>query len=485
MVSVSLNRYEQIWEAHRAEFSALVRIPSVYEETTASDAAPCGAPVASALEYMKTLCAREGFVIREYDGRAFSASWGGCECACGRERGRECEHEHGHEHEHERERGHEHEQKCGRIDIVSHLDVVGVSDGWEEDPFSGSVHDGCVHGRGTQDMKAGAYLTFLALKLVKDSGIVPKREIRLVYGTDEERTMDDMRWYVGKAGLPAFAFSPDGAFPMVNSEKGALMWTVEGAYTGAVRALTGGIQPNVIPPEASAVLDAAAGVSAGTAMQKAAELGITARIKQTPEGLFMNVQGKAAHASKPEAGRNALSDLLRLLAALCGEEVLCRLAAVFGDAYGRGTGLEHDLSPMGRLTLSPGVASIENGRLRFLVDCRYPYGVDSAELTETLRQCLPDYDIALPYDDPPTFTPEDDPYILALKAAYTEATGRECDAAISGGVSYSKVFGHCVTFGAVAEGSELLAHQENERIREADCVSALEIYHRTILKLSE
>lgn len=493
MVSVQLNHYKQIWEAHRPEFSALVRIPSVYEEATASDAAPCGAPVARALEYMKTLCAREGFVIREYDGRAFSASWGGGSTEGGKnaegsenaesdkddeggERGEGCKGREG------SKRG---ERACGRIDIVSHLDVVGVSDGWDEDPFSGSVHDGCVHGRGTQDMKAGAYLIFLALKLVKDSGVVPKREIRLVYGTDEERTMDDMRWYVSKAGLPAFAFSPDGAFPMVNGEKGALMWTVEGAYTGAVRALTGGIQPNVIPPEAAAVLDSAAGVSAETAEQKAAQLGITAKIGQTPVGLFINVQGKAAHASKPEAGRNALAGLLRLLAALCGEETLCRLAAVFGDAYGRGTELEHDLSPMGRLTLNPGVASIEDGKLRFLVDCRYPYGVDSAALTKTLRQSLPDYTVALPYDDPPTFTPEDDLYILALKAAYTEATGRECAAAVSGGVSYSKVFGHCVTFGAVAEGSELLAHQTGEKIREADCVSALEIYHRAILKLAE
>lgn len=297
--------------------------------------------------------------------------------------------------------------------------------------------------------------------------------------------MDDMRWYVSKAGLPDFAFSPDGTFPMVNGEKGALMWTVEGAYTGAVRSLTGGIQPNVIPPEAAAVLDSAAGVSAEAAGREAERLGITAKIGQTPVGLFIDVQGKAAHASKPEAGCNALADLLRLLAALCGEEALCRLAAVFGDAYGRGTKLCHDLSPMGKLTLNPGVAAIENGRLRFLVDCRYPYGVDSAALTATLRQCLPDYTIALPYDDPPTFTPEDDPYILALKAAYTEATGRDCTAAVSGGVSYSKVFGHCVTFGAVAEGSQHLAHQENEKISEADCVSALEIYHRAILKLAE
>ncbi len=120
-----------------------------------------------------------------------------------------------------------------------------------------------------------------------------------------------------------------------------------------------------------------------------------------------------------------------------------------------------------------------------MVDCRYPYGLDSAALTAALARRLPGYGVSLSYDDPPTFTPEDDPYVLALKEAYTEATGRECTAAVSGGVSYSKVFGHCVTFGAVAEGSELLAHQENEKIAEADCVKALEIYHRAILKLAE
>ena len=111
-------------------------------------------------------------------------------------------------------------------------------------------------------------------------------------------------------------------------------------------------------------------------------------------------------------------------------------------------------------------------------------GIRTAQ-TAALAQRLPGDTVSLSYDDPPTFTPEDDPYVLALKEAYTEATGRECAAAVSGGVSYSKVFGHCVTFGAVAEDSELLAHQENEKIAEADCIKALEIYHRAILKLTE
>ena len=40
------------------------------------------------------------------------------------------------------------EQYRERIDVVSHLDVVAPGDGWLDDPFSGAVSDGAIHGRG-------------------------------------------------------------------------------------------------------------------------------------------------------------------------------------------------------------------------------------------------------------------------------------------------------------------------------------------------
>lgn len=448
MVSVSEMNFQKIWEAHRDEFCALVQIPSVYDASTVSAGAPYGRPVRNALDYMEELCRREGFQIRDYEGAVFSASWGSGK----------------------------------RVDIVSHLDVVSVSDGWDEPPFSGSVHDGYVHGRGTQDMKAGAYLTFLALKLVKDSGIVPKREIRLVYGSDEERTMEDMRLYVRHAGLPDFAFTPDGMFPMVTGEKGALMWTIEGSYKGFVRSLSGGIQPNVISPYAEAEISFSDRAAAEAAVKR---LGIPAQISEAAEGLKICVTGKAAHASKPEEGHNATVDLLHLLSALSGEELLTKLSGFFRDPHGEGAGIAYDIRPMGKLSLNLGLLKIENGKLSAMVDCRYPYGVSSKTLTDITAGAFPELRVALPYDDPPTLTPESDPYISVLKEAYREVTGRECTTGISGGVSYSKVFGHSVTFGVVSENAESLAHQKNEKIAEADCISALEIYTRAIKKLTE
>ena len=55
---------------------------------------------------------------------------------------------------------------------------------------------------------------------------------------------------------------------------------------------------------------------------------------------------------------------------------------------------------------------------------------------------------------------------------------------VSGGVSYSKVFKHCVTFGMNMPTKENLAHQVNEYVEIEDCIKSLEIYYKTIEKLA-
>lgn len=459
--------FQMVWEQNREAFQDLIRIPSVYDEATASPEAPYGKSVREALAFMQGLCEKKGLTTKVYDQVALAATWG----AKGQE------------------------DPSERIDIVSHLDVVSVADDWDLDPFSGSLQDGFVLGRGTQDMKSGAFLTFLALTMAKEEaerrGLEPQRPIRLVYGSDEERTMEDMRLYVKKAGLPAFAFTPDGTFPMICGEKGALMWIMSGPCTVPVLRMDAGIQPNIVPPVAMAVLPKALAAKSSDCqiscqdIQSAIKaMDIRATAEETEEGILITVEGKGAHASKPEEGHNATSDLLALLAAVTGEEQTKKLAAFFADGYAEGTELRCDIPPMGPLSLNMGVLKIQNGELYAMIDSRYPYGISSDELTRRLQKAFPEYQVELPYDDPPTLTKPEDPFIQQLREAYKEVTGRECETGISGGVSYSKVFGHSVTFGAVAEGSEQLMHQKNEKISEADCVEALEIYYRAIMKLA-
>lgn len=447
--------FEKAWNENKEDFLRLIRIPSVYDEKTIKETAPYGEGCRMAYDFMKSLCMNEGFAIKEFDGKAFCASYG----------------------------------KGERIDIASHLDVVSVSDDWDIDPFSGVIKDGFVYGRGTQDMKSGAFLTFLALKLIKNQGIFAEKEIRLVYGLDEERTMDDMRHYIKEAGYPSFAFSPDGAFPVTVGEKGALMWTLEGLVPSdngseAVLEISAGIQPNVIVPYATALVCC----EEALANKVIADNNIDGVVEKEGNYLRLITKGKSAHASRPEDGHNALFDLLFVLSEITKSPFYQGLSKVFGDPYGMGAGLDCDILPMGRLTMNPGVFSVKNGKISAMIDCRYPKGVTSDFLTEKLFEKISllngrNMKLLLPYDDKPTLVEDDDPYIVSLKKAYKESTGLDCKSLISGGVSYCKVFGRCVTFGTVLEGEKQLFHQRNERISEKNCIKALEIYYNSILEI--
>lgn len=416
---------KSLWEEHEEAFRALLRIPSCYDAATVSEEMPYGAPVAEAWRTMKEICAEAGFVIREYEHRVFSASYG----------------------------------EGPRIDIASHLDVVEPGGGWSHDPFGAVKENGRIFGRGTQDMKSGAWASFLALKAFKDSGITPRREFRLVYGTDEERTMEDMRCYVRHAGLPVFAFSPDCEFPIYLGEKGAIMWTLSGSYSGEIKALDAGVQCNVISPSAKACLR---------------------------DGTELSFTGRAAHASRPQEGENATVKLLAALRDRLPEDALiARLYAFFADPYGERAGIATRHPVMGKLTMNPGILKItEDGRLEAQIDVRYPAGVLSEEIFGVFKAAFPELSPTMPYDDPPTLADAGDPHIGALMQAYHAITGKTCGLVVSGGVSYAKVLGNCVTFGPVPEDAARLAHQRDESIAVEDCIKALEIYYESIVRMN-
>lgn len=71
--------------------------------------------------------------------------------------------------------------------LMSHIDVVGaVAEDWKLDPFSGTIKDGYVWGRGTVDCKGMGTMELMAFILLKRAGITPKRDIILLAVADEE-----------------------------------------------------------------------------------------------------------------------------------------------------------------------------------------------------------------------------------------------------------------------------------------------------------
>lgn len=420
----------------------LLKIKSVYDENSASTSMPYGKSVNDALLFMKQLAIKDGFDVKEYDGYAISLEYGKGE---------------------------------KRIDIASHLDVVAAKD----DDFNIRIEDGKLYGRGTGDMKVPMFLTYLSLKDLKNKYPNINKRIRIVLGTDEERTMDDMKHYVSKAGYPDFAFTPDGFFPMGIGEKGAIMWTLNGDYNGIIKSLDAGSQCNIVSPYANCIINA---TNIDTVRDYLQTNNINGEVSLINDGLKIETKGIAAHASIPFFGHSATVDLLKLLKDVYNDELCSNLYSNYSDYFGSGFNSFVSDDPMECLTVNLGRLRIENGKVFGQVDCRYPFNSNAYELTSNLKD-VSKVNVSLDYNDDPTLCREDDPYVKTMLDTYRNITKDYSRPIVSGGVSYSKVFKHCVSFGPNTIEKRGLAHQDAEYVEIDDVLLWFRIYYETIEKL--
>ena len=111
--------------------------------------------------------------------------------------------------------------------LMAHYDVVPVTDGWEHDPFLGEVVNGYLYGRGTLDTKCTMACALSALQKALEKGYVPKNDLYLCFGSNEEVFGDSQVKIVEefkKEGIkPALVFDEGGgvmskAFPGVSKD---------------------------------------------------------------------------------------------------------------------------------------------------------------------------------------------------------------------------------------------------------------------------
>jgi acetylornithine deacetylase/succinyl-diaminopimelate desuccinylase-like protein len=71
--------------------------------------------------------------------------------------------------------------------LLNHMDVVLASpEYWQVDPFSGTVRDGYVWGRGALDMKGEGIVQLMTLLVLKRAGVSLKRDVIFLATADEE-----------------------------------------------------------------------------------------------------------------------------------------------------------------------------------------------------------------------------------------------------------------------------------------------------------
>ena len=118
----------------------------------------------------------------------------------------------------------------GYIGIFGHLDVVSAGDekNWIYPPFKGEIFEDRIYGRGALDNKGPAMAAFYGLLALKNLDHKFNHEVRLVFGSDEESGMADLKYYLENEKPPIMGFVPDNKFPAIYAERGRVEFKITG-----------------------------------------------------------------------------------------------------------------------------------------------------------------------------------------------------------------------------------------------------------------
>ncbi len=350
--------------------------------------------------------------------------------------------------------------------ILAHLDVVPAGSGWTHPPFGGEISDGKLYGRGTMDDKGPAVITLYCLKALKDAGFSPRRKIKLIVGCNEENGWECIAHYNECAHMPDEGFSPDADFPVIRAEKGILQFCMgfpvkEAPFT----ALYGGERANMV-----CALAACEGAKFDPA--RAEECGVA------QEGGRLVARGRAAHASTPDEGDNALGKLLAYFAKE-NADVAAAYALLFGDSRG----LKQLCDDTGHLTMSPNVAEFKGGTLFITVDIRYPATKKREDVTSVLDTFGAPYELL--HCQEPLYNDEHCFLISTLRRVYEEKTGKSGAPIAIGGGTYARALKNGAGFGPQFPGEPSTIHQCDEYITLENVRRLLDIYAAAICELTK
>ena len=148
----------------------LIKIPSVLSNSS-NPSMPFGENCNKALEYMLDLGNRLGFRTKNVDGYCGYIEFG------------------------------EGDELVG---IIGHLDVVPEGENWTYPPFSATISDNNIYGRGAIDDKGPVIASLYAMKVVMNTCNITKR-VRLILGLNEENDWKCIEYYKKHQEIPKLA----------------------------------------------------------------------------------------------------------------------------------------------------------------------------------------------------------------------------------------------------------------------------------------
>lgn len=454
------------WNDIIADIQTLVSVESIEDLDAASEGAPYGPGPREALTAALGIAKRMGLVAHDCEGHIGYADLPG--------------------------------ESETQIGIIGHVDVVPAGEGWHYQPYDVTLKDGYLVGRGVLDDKGPIIVALHAVKFWKDRGETLPYTVRVLFGANEETNMKDVAYYRAHNDDPAFLFTPDNQFPVGYGESGICSGTLKSPifYGSSIVEFEGGQAVNAVPATASAI------VRQGKYPLDADDYDDIEIEEYRGNIAHITAHGKAAHASMPQLGRNAIGILVDYLleneACSAAECSFLELLKTLHDAPdGSGFGIACSDEHFGALTAVGGKAwfektSFDKGRICQSIDFRYPTTITSAEIEQRVNELASEVGatFAMEHDKEPFLMDPESPAVRALLDAYNNATGENRTGVTSKGGTYARMFTTGVSFGIEKPWEQDptwagTMHGPDEAVSEERLKQAFAIYARTLGNLMQ
>ncbi|AKU79961.1 Sapep family Mn(2+)-dependent dipeptidase [Spiroplasma turonicum] len=366
--------------------------------------------------------------------------------------------------------------------IICHLDVVppGNITEWNNPPFEPIEKDGKLFGRGSFDDKGPTMMNLFAFKYLIDNGFEPDYTIRFIFGTTEETTWECMESYVANERICDLGYVPDGHFPVVYAEKWIDDIDLIGEYDCDFEVMGGEVY--------NAVNDLV--YYKGDKINEIQNYLNDNNISNYLENDKLYVKGVASHGSLPEKGVAASSWLLKAMDYIGIKHPLVQFVANYFH-------LDHNMEKVfgkindetGDLTACNGILKITNKDFRFTINFRVPCTFDPRkDINDKLISFIKDFDMELIVSsiENSVYFAKDSDVVKKIMSVYQEVTGDYKSEPIAiGGGTFAKSMPNMIAFGAEFNIEESTMHAYNEYVKIDELKKMIEIYAKSIAKLTK
>lgn len=456
---------ENLKEDIIASTCKLIQIPSV--DARSEDASmPFGEHCAKALDYMLNLGKELGFRTKNIDGYCGYIEFG------------------------------EGDELLG---IIGHLDVVPEGENWTHPPFSATIQDGKIYGRGAIDDKGPVIASLYAMKAIMENCKVNKR-VRLILGLNEEKDWECIKYYKANEEIPTLGFSPDADFPCIYAEKGLLSTYLSSPYHSndsiKIKSIDCNNAINVVPKFCNITLSVDKEDLIVSCINKLEEIvnhyNFKIDISNDNNIITLNSYGIAAHAAHPDFGTNAISQLLIVIHELflsfnIENEFITNFYQKINLQYdGKDLGIDRS-DESGTLTLNVAQLSLDGSNIRLGMNLRIPIHTSIDEIKEEIIKQFKSTNITVSFsgEKNPLYLPKDHFLIQTLCRVFEEVTHTPASPIAIGGATYARAFPNCVSFGANMPGDKDMCHQVDEFISIDNLMLSTRIYTNAIYELTK